>query len=62
MRILHISDFHLSNDNANIAKSQKIVDGLIEAVKTANEKYPIYLEIFSGERGGQVHTSPFFNI
>jgi DNA repair exonuclease SbcCD nuclease subunit len=43
MRILHISDFHLSNDNANIAKSQKIVDGLIEAVKTANEKYPIDL-------------------
>ena len=31
MRILHISDFHLSNDDVNIAKSQKIVDGLIEA-------------------------------
>lgn len=56
MRILHISDFHLSNDNANIAKSQKIVDGLIEAVKTANEKYPIDLVIFSGDainKGGE---------
>ena len=45
MRILHISDFHLSNDDANIAKSQKIVDGLIEAVKTANEEYPIDLGV-----------------
>lgn len=56
MRILHISDFHLSNDDANIAKSQKIVDGLIEAVKTANEEYPIDLVIFSGDainKGGE---------
>lgn len=49
MRILHISDFHLSNDNDNIAKSQKIVNGLIEAIKTANKKYPIDLVIFSGD-------------
>lgn len=60
MRILHISDFHLSNDNANIAESQKIVDGLIEAVKTANEKYPIDLVIFSGETGGTGSYFSFF--
>lgn len=60
MRILHISDFHLSNDDANIAKSQKIVDGLIEAVNTANEKSSIDLVIFSGDainKGGEGFSS-----
>lgn len=49
MRILHISDFHLSNDDASIAKSQKIVDGLLDTVKTVNEEQPIDLVVFSGD-------------
>ena len=56
MRILHISDFHLSNDDANIAKSQKIVDGLLETVKTVNNEKSIDLVIFSGDainKGGE---------
>ena len=56
MRILHISDFHLSNDYASIEKSQKIVNGLLEAVKTVKEAKAIDLVIFSGDavnKGGE---------
>lgn len=49
MRVLHISDFHLSNDNANIGKSQRIVYSLIEAVKKVNTEKTIDLVIFSGD-------------
>lgn len=56
IRILHLSDFHLSNDKANIDKSQKIVDGLFDAVKSIVIEHPIDLVIFSGDainRGGK---------
>lgn len=56
IRILHLSDFHLSNDKANIDKSQKIVDGLFDAVKSIVMEHPIDLVIFSGDainRGGK---------
>lgn len=56
MRILHISDFHLSNEMANIEKSQKIVDGLLDAIKNIITAHPIDLVIFSGDainRGGK---------
>lgn len=56
IRILHLSDFHLSNDKANIEKSQKIVDGLLDAVKSIVIEHPIDLVIFSGDainRGGK---------
>lgn len=56
IRILHISDFHLSNDNAHMAKSQAIVDGLLNSVETNVKDNPIDLVIFSGDainRGGK---------
>lgn len=49
MRILHISDFHLSNDNANITKSQKIVDGIIKSIDDIQKERRIDLVIFSGD-------------
>lgn len=56
IRILHISDFHLSNYNAHMAKSQAIVDGLLNSVETNVKDNPIDLVIFSGDavnRGGK---------
>ena len=38
MRILHISDFHLSNDKSKIDKSQMVVNGLLKTVETANQE------------------------
>lgn len=49
MRILHISDFHLSNNNTNIAKSQKIVDGIVESIDSVQKDRPVDLVIFSGD-------------
>ncbi len=56
MRILHISDFHLSNDNAKMEKSQMIVNGLLETVKNVNQEKSIDLVVFSGDavnKGGE---------
>lgn len=49
MRILHISDFHLSNDENSIAKSQKIVDALLESIDTVQKEHKIDLVVFSGD-------------
>jgi predicted phosphodiesterase len=56
MRILHISDFHLSNDKSKIDKSQMVVNGLLKTVETANQEKSIDLVIFSGDavnKGGE---------
>ena len=49
MKILHISDFHLSNDDVNIQKSQRIVNSLIEALDRVQQDNTIDLVIFSGD-------------
>lgn len=49
MRILHISDFHLSNDENSIAKSQKIVDALLESIDSVQKEHKIDLVVFSGD-------------
>lgn len=49
MRILHISDFHLSNDDTNIPKSQRIVNSLIESLDSVEQDKKIDLVIFSGD-------------
>ena len=49
MKILHISDFHLSNDDVSIQKSQIIVNSLIEALDRVQQDKTIDLVIFSGD-------------
>ena len=56
MRIIHISDFHLSNDKSKIDKSQMVVNGLLKTVETVNQEKSIDLVIFSGDavnKGGE---------
>lgn len=53
MRILHLSDFHLSHDALEKEKAKMIVDKIIEAVLPYNKKKQIDFIFFSGDAVNQ---------
>ena len=47
MRIIHFSDFHLSNDPAHINKSQRLMSKFQEKLVEINKEHPIDIIVFS---------------